>query len=311
MDTSGQLEGGLSQPGSHGNSLNPQQLPHGDQGYGQYDPRFANLPSEQQQQQLHHNSRPTHQFSDYPLYSAPQDFSYNNMPTASASINPAELSLVDTSNHPSSHQHQRTPSLQIESSDQDSPDHRQSSSTNGYEWEAVFANSEWHGHHRAQSEYSDFSSAAPSPCLNNQEIGDSSPLIEAQYAGGSMQDLLNAPGGDAFGMDTFSLSEHEASPSLSSTAGYHSTSGSPYLQPQDNRSLGRVPSMHGMMGPPPPAGHGAGLAGLGIHEEPSAPQISVSFAPPQRQPTFPGKPGMQPDDQALRPPPKSMCASEI
>ncbi|KAI5857265.1 hypothetical protein BZA05DRAFT_348511 [Tricharina praecox] len=328
MDTSGQIEDGASQPGSHRNSLNHHQFPQPDQGYGsraygslsppQYDPRFADLPQEQQQQQQQqqHNNRPTHQFDDYPLYSAPEDFGYRNLPTSGASINPAELSLMDSNNNPSSH-HQRTPSHQVEPSDHDSPGHQQAylssstqpSSTGGYEWETVFAESDsWH-HRRAPSEYSDISSAAPSPYLGNQEFGESSsPLLEAQYTGGSMQDLLNAPGGDAFGMDTFSLSEREPSPGLSATPGYHSAANSPYLPPQDNRSLGLVPSMQGMMGPPPPAGHGAGLGipgGLGIHEEHLAPQISVSFAPPQRQPTFPGKPGMQPDDQALRPPPKS------
>jgi len=119
------------------------------------------------------------------------------------------------------------------------------------------------------------------------------------------------PWGNAFGMERFSLSDCGA---LYPSSGYYSEANFPYISQLDNHSLSPIPpmglgvgdtGMNRIMGPPP-AGHGAGPpTGLGIGEE-TAPQINILYAPPQRQPTFPDKPGALPDDGALSLPPKSM-----
>jgi hypothetical protein len=325
MDTS---RHDASQPGSHRNSLNQHQFaqypPPGH--FDTLSPRFEDIKQEPGLSPPHENPHPTHQFGDYPLY-PPDDFAYGNtIATSGASINPAALTLMEgNSGHATGHH--RTPSLQLEPppEDHDSPGHQQAylsasstqPSTGGYEWASVFARSEeeqW-GHRRAPSEYSDISSAAPSPYLGNEEFGGApSPLLEAQYSGqGSMQDLLNSS--DSFGMEAFTLSDRgDPSPRLSSAPGFtHSGANSPYLMPQDSQNLNLIPTMPGVGGTgmhpmgPPPAGHGAGPPqGLGIGEDTFAPRIDISFAPPQRQPTFPGK-GVMLDSDTLSPPPKCMC----
>ncbi|KAF8245537.1 hypothetical protein K440DRAFT_404106 [Wilcoxina mikolae CBS 423.85] len=309
------------QPGSHRNSLNPDQFPtsnglYNQQGYpSNYDPRFEDIKTEQshllasQQGELNNSQ----QFNDYPLYSTAEDF----IPT-SAVINPADLSFSATSPH------QGTSQLQIDPNHQNSQGHQQPGAehylsattqppaTAPYEWDQVFQASQSWSNHRAPSECSGISSVVPSPYIGSEEYNEQpSPLVGAQHYPnqGSMQDLLNS-GGDAFGLERFSLSDR-GDPSPCPSTGFHSEANSPYLHAQDNHT--HIPAiglggtgMHPMM--PPPERHGAGqsAAGLGIGGEESFPRIDISFAPPQRQPTFPDKPGDLPDDQALSPPPKSM-----
>jgi hypothetical protein len=322
-----------SRAGSHRNSLNPHQFPQGisytpPNFDPPFDPRFEDIKQEQDLTPQHDNPHPTHQFGDYPLYSAPDDFAYgNNIATSGASINPAALSLMDSSsgNPPG---HHRAPSLQLDPNQHDSPGHQPAylsatstqPSTSGYEWESIFAHSESWGHRRAPSEYSEISSATQSPYIVNEEFGGApSPLLGAQFQGqDSMQELLNSGGGgEAFGLEAFTISdEGDPSPCLSPSGGFHSRANSPYLVPQDSQNPGLTPLMSGVRGidmqsmGPPPAGHGASQPqGLGIED--SFPRIDISFAPPQRQPTFPGKPGMLPDHEALSPPPKCMCRDNV
>lgn len=324
MSTSGPLD---AQPGSHRNSLNvghfsPQELQYEHQGFpSNYDPRFEEVAPDQQPPTLvsqHEEHHPQHQFSDYPLYSsAPDDYGYDLPVTSGASINPAELMS-----------HHRTPSLGInqDSHGQTGGEYLSGSSTRpsangGLDWETVYAHNQqqnnWQGHRRAASVYSDISSAAPSPYLGNQEFCEPpSPLLQGQHYPdqGSMSDLLNSVPGDSFGMESFSIDD-QPSPRISPSTGYHSEANSPYINAQETNHQGYVPpinmglglegtGMHQMMPPPPPpASHGGGIGlGLGISRDDIAPRIDISFAPPQRQPTFPRNPD---DDSALCPPPKS------
>jgi len=317
------------QPGSHRNSLNSEHFPPSNGLYNQpsynslppnYDPHFVEdikteLPHVLPSQQGDLNS--PQQFSDYTPYPASESFGL----TTSAGVNPANTLLLSSANS----SHHGTSQLQIDPN-QNFQGHQQPgtenylsassahpSATSNVVWDQVFqAQPSW-DQPRAPSECSGVSSGM-SPYLGGEEYSEQpSPMVGAQHypnPGGSMQELL---GGDAFGMERFSLSDR-GSPCPST--GYHSEANSPYISPQpDNHSLSPVPpmglgvggtGMNHIMGPPP-AGHGAGPpTGLGIGDE-TAPRIDISYAPPQRQPTFPDKPGALPDDGALSPPPKSMC----
>ncbi|KAI5784728.1 hypothetical protein EDC01DRAFT_207634 [Geopyxis carbonaria] len=320
---------GPEQGNRHHDGLNPPQFAPQDHGVynhqlsSSYNPVQGTIDPQQfdiKRESSPHLAEQTqqHQFSDYPLYSGAEDlksdglFDYQQTsPPGVGSINPAELSLMG---QPRSHSDTSTPSLIIpnhshsplpQSAYVSSPSTQPSAAGTGFEWDSVFAQQpSWSTHRRAPSEYSEISSAAASPFLQNQEFGDHpSPALEGQQ-NPQQQGFQELLGLDA---ENFSISDpRDASPQASPGPGLHSEGNSPYLQPQDNHYLGMVPVMqgHGLMQPPPPAGHGSGASGLGLSEE-DFPQINVIFAPPQRQPTFPGKPGMMADDTALSPPPKS------
>lgn len=274
-------------------------------------------------------------FALFPTASDPNFLDYDNKESVpTGSINPADLSLMNPS-HPHaglSSQH-NTPPLHIHSNQQQtsqpgSATLLSSSSTNPSggldQWEGVYAHnlqSSWN-HRRAPSEYSEISSAsaAPSPFLRNHEFPEHpSPLLQGTQIPqqGSMQDFLNAGAspGESFGLDQFTLSEREispaASPRISPAPGGRSGTNSPYMLPQNNQFLGYVPpmgqtqNMNNFQPPVPRTNNGLGLDRGGPSDDGQFPQINVIFAPLQRQPTFPGKPGTTHDDSALSPPPKS------
>ncbi|RPB28642.1 hypothetical protein L211DRAFT_401357 [Terfezia boudieri ATCC MYA-4762] len=185
-------------------------------------------------------------------------------------------------------------------------------------WEGIVGNPSFQTHRPAASERSDISSAAASPLFANQEYNEHhSPLI------GSMGDFLNND--QVFGLESFTLSEPVHSvhhtPSQSPRIqpmpgrGHVSGSNSPYLLAQDVQyGYGRPPS--NMMMPPPQLPQGTiqelrnrqAAAHAAQNADPMqyfGPHIQIEFAPPQRQPTFPGKPGIGVNEDALSPPPKS------
>lgn len=188
-------------------------------------------------------------------------------------------------------------------------------------WEGVLGNPSFQTQRPAASERSDISSAAASPLFAHQEFNEHhSPLI------GSMGDFLNND--QAFGMEAFTLSEsisvHHTpahSPRIQPMPGQGHVSGSnsPYLLPQDMQFGFGNPQQNMMMPPPLPqdtiqelrnrqaASHAAAANADPMQYH--GPQIQIEFAPPQRQPTFPGKPGMGLDEDALVPPPK--CKSFV
>ncbi|KAI5840779.1 hypothetical protein DFP73DRAFT_482154 [Morchella snyderi] len=314
--------------------FNPNQ---GEQGYRPSPDFRYQSPDQQQQQQLenlrqsaspqfHTSTLPLNEnwrdpntvqgFGDFALFPA-QDNNlygdYDNKESVSGSINPAELM---NSQHPHS-QHNTPPLLLNQQTSQPDSAGILSASTGYNQWESVYAHNEetsW-SHRKAASEYSDISSAANSPCMRNHGFSEHpSPLLQGtQIPQGSMQEFLNsgASPGDAFGLEQFTLSDRDISPNASPriSPAHHSSTNSPYMLPQNNQLLGFVPPMglsqdmnnFQQQGSPR-------LNGLGLDrttEDGSAPQINVIFAPPQRQPTFPNKPGATHDDTALRPPPKN------
>jgi len=280
-----------------------------------------------------HHSR--QDYSNFSLQSSSTDptlFEYEGKEgLTDGGINPADLM---SSAYPAHSSQQNTPPLHIQSDPQqpsqpDSATFLPSGSTNpsGFEWETVYARREntWGTHRKAPSEYSEISSAAGSPFLRNSEFsGHPSPLLQGNNLPqqGSMQEFLNStqdfPSGDSFGLDHFSLNERDPSPHVSprispAPGQLNSGTNSPRMLPQENQYLTYVPPMSqgqgiGLMQPSHPStGHGAGpgVDRSSPGEEGQFPQINVIFAPPQRQPTFPGKPGFAHDDGALSPPPKS------
>lgn len=301
--------------------------PAADQGYY----RFQNNPTEQQQleslrqsasPQFHTSTLPPHptttssttawressplhqSFNDFPL------FDYDSKDSVpSGSINPADL--MNTS-PPHSLRQQQSSSQPGSTSLLSSPSPGPQASL---EWDSVFSHPQ--SYRRAPSEYSDVSAHSPFP--QNQEFAEhASPLLQsAHIQQGSMQDFLNAGAspGESFGLDQFTLNESDITPDVSpriSPAPLHSGANSPYMLPQNNTYLGYVPPMGPTQNmnnfqPPLPrrSADGLGLNRGGPADDGVFPQINVIFAPLQRQPTFPGKPGHTHDDSALSPPPKS------
>lgn len=308
--------------------------PATDQGYY----RFQNNPTEQQQlerlrqsasPQFHTSTLPPHSttawressphhqsFNDFPLFPSTTDpnlFDYDSKDSVpSGSINPADLMNTSPPHqiHPS--QPQQPTSQPGSTSLLSSPSSDPQASL---EWDSVFSHPQ--SYRRAPSEYSDVS--AHSPFLQNQEFTEhASPLLQSVHIQqGSMQDFLNAGAspGESFGLDQFTLNESDITPDVSpriSPAPLHSGANSPYMLPQNNHYLGYVPPMGptrdmNNFQPPPPrrSADGLGLNRGGPADDGVFPQINVIFAPLQRQPTFPGKPGHTHDDSALSPPPKS------
>jgi hypothetical protein len=278
------------------------------------------------------SSSSPHNFSDFPISSPPLENAemqqgvydvYNN--TSSGSINPAELTL-SLSSPPQGNcalqiNPQSSPGMHQSGSDHYlSASSTQPSASGTFEWDSVLAQAtSWGSHRRTPSEYSEISSAAissaaQSPYLQNREYTEQppSPTLQGQHYpdGSSMQELLNGSGDD-LGLNAFTISEQNLSPRISPSPGVQSGANSPYLLPQDPHLLSYTQPI-GIQMHPPPVDHGSGPAtGLGLNStggeglEDSFPQINISFAPPQRQPTFPGKPGMMADDSALGPPPRS------
>jgi hypothetical protein len=87
------------------------------------------------------------------------------------------------------------------------------------------------------------------------------------------------------------------------------------LMPQDNQNINLIPPRTGVGGTgmhpmgPPPVGHGTGPPhGFGIEEDSFAPRMAISFAPRQRQLTFPGK-GMPDSDTPSIP--QMVCAMKM
>lgn len=264
-------------------------------------------------------------FSDFALYPTATDpnlFDYESKGSVpSGSINPADL-MNPPPPHPRLSSQHNTPPLHIHSSQQSTsqPVSASLSSANpsgGFEWDSVnFAHHQ--SYRKAPSEYSDISSAAASPFLQNQEFSEHpSPLLQGTHIQqGSMQEFLNAGAspGESFGLDQFSLNERDisphVSPRISPASGLHSGANSPYMLPQNNQYLAYVPPMGQTQDMnnfqlPPQRSNGLGLDRGGPGDDDIFPQINVIFAPPQRQPTFPGKPGHTHDDSALSPPAKS------
>lgn len=259
-------------------------------------------------------------FALFPTANDPSPYDYDSKdPVPTGSINPADLMNPSPPHHNIAlqiHPNQQQPTSQPGSISSPPADPQ-----GIYEWDTVYAHQQ--SYRRAPSEYSDVSSHTQSPFLRNQEFTEhASPLLQGTHIQqGSMQDFLNAGAspGESFGLDQFTLNEREISPHVSpriSPAPLHSGANSPYM-PQGNLYRGYVPPMSQTQDmnnfhPPPPRRTGNGL---GLNRAPGEdgvfPQINVIFAPPQRQPTFPGKPGHTHDDSALSPPPKSRLFSEL
>ena len=183
-------------------------------------------------------------------------------------------------------------------------------------WEGIMGNPSFQTHQPAASDRSDISSTTTSPLFRNQEfVGHSSPLIQ------SAGDFIHNE--QTFGLDlsTISLSESARhspahSPRMQPMSGQASGPNSPYLPAQDVQYGFGGPQHNLIMQPPhaplpqetiqelrsrQAAAHAAANA---EQMQLQGPQIHVEFAPPQRQPTFPGKPGFGLDEGALSPPPK-------
>lgn len=170
-------------------------------------------------------------------------------------------------------------------------------------------------HQPAASDRSDISSATTSPLFRNQDFaGHSSPLIR------SAGDFI--PNEQSFGLDlsTISLSEsaHHSpvhSPRVQPMSGQASGPNSPYLLAEDLQYRFSGPQ-HNMIMQTPHAPlpqetiqelrnrQAAAHAANAEQMQYQGPKIHVEFAPPQRQPTFPGKPGFGVDQTALSPPAK-------
>ncbi|KAF8475061.1 hypothetical protein BDZ91DRAFT_759144 [Kalaharituber pfeilii] len=179
-------------------------------------------------------------------------------------------------------------------------------------WENVLGNPSFQTHRPPASERSDISSAAASPFIQNRDFPEQhSPLL--------MGELLHSD--PSFGLEAFTLSEsvHHTpahSPRISPSPGAQSGANSPYLLPQDmGFPAYSQPQNIALMAPPslPLDAMNEQRNRSNNSNEPmqvTGPQIQIEFAPPQRQPTFPGKPGFQPNEDALSPPPKSPKARQ-
>ncbi|KAI5808330.1 hypothetical protein BZA77DRAFT_25551 [Pyronema omphalodes] len=307
------------------NSLNPNDFAQRDVfGYDQQQQfvdgqnNYGHLPSVSQSEQ---------QFNDPPLYPTSHDIY-----PAHTGINPALLN-THSGNSPQG----AASSVDIKHEHaQDYPPGTDSfyqpqvpTAEISYNWTEIFQASEprpqWQRHSRAPSEYSEissvgFPSAHNSPMPRNLEYHSEhpSPMLNAQRMfpeqPQSMQELLHGGGNDPFGLglENFTITDHrDASPAASPAIGYtHSGPNSPFLGAQGHL-LRPVPSMGniGLAPSMPTTTHGSGAAqGLGInqpHGPGVVPEINFEFAPPQRQPTFPGKQAQQADEMTLGIPQKA------
>ena len=248
---------------------------------------------------------------DFPLY-GPQEQSQH--------INPGLYDQVPPNSviHPSALMPHHSPSLPSQTI-QNTHQGLTTLNSGGLEytsWEGIMGNPSFQTHQPAASDRSDISSATTSPLFRNQEFaGQSSPLIR------SAGDFIHNE--QAFGLDlsTISLSEsaHHSpahSPRVQPMSGQVSGPNSPFLPAQDVQ-YGFSSPQHNMIMQPPHAPlpqetiqqlrNRQAAAHAAAHPEQmqyQGPHIHVDFAPPQRQPTFPGKPGFGLDEAALSPPPK-------
>ncbi|KAI5780229.1 hypothetical protein DFH27DRAFT_361023 [Peziza echinospora] len=214
---------------------------------------------------------------------------------ASHSIDPA--ALMQGHHSPSVIQHQQLP-LQTLTLDYT------------VNWDEVRGNPLFQTARPAASERS-VSSAAPSPLVQFQDFPESanSPLM------GSMGEFLhNDP---SFDFNNFNLSDSRHHSPIHSPRMIPlppgSGANSPYLLPQDhNHNINYPYSVSSQpVSTAPPSLPDSTINALRDRANRDrmnhfqSPQIQIEFAPPQRQPTFPGKPGFPPDEDALSPPPKA------
>jgi hypothetical protein len=180
--------------------------------------------------------------------------------------------------------------------------------------EAALLSNQWaqpqfQGHRRSPSEYSDVSSAAPSPNLVSQDAFD-----PADQRHSPMQRATDPALYDGLSLGNFSISDpQQHSPHLPGRSPSHSPAISPRILPQPlpemnapqgfglgPQSAGFVPGAPypGMQAPPEafPNLNQGGEPGMMM-----APAINIDFAPASRQNSFePGKPQM--DHESLTPP---------
>ncbi|KAJ0327876.1 hypothetical protein COL5a_005463 [Colletotrichum fioriniae] len=162
---------------------------------------------------------------------------------------------------------------------------------------------QFRGHRRSPSEYSDVSSAAPSPNLVSADSFDGidqshSPMQRPQDAGLYQQ---------IQGFDNFTISDPAlGSPNLQGRSPSHSPAISPRILPQSMPELNQ-PTNFGLQAQNAGFVSGAGYTGqeafptLQQPEMPQAPAINIEFAPTARQNNF-EQPKNQMDQDSLTPP---------
>jgi transcription factor CRZ1 len=176
-----------------------------------------------------------------------------------------------------------------------------------------WAQPQFQGHRRSPSEYSDVSSAAPSPNLVSADSFDPveqghSPMQRPSDAG-LYQDVLN--------MGNFSISDPQhSSPNLAARSPSHSPAISPRILPQQMPELNQPPNFlapqnNGYMNP---AAYGVMPAqeafpalqtpGQDLHQM-APPAINIDFAPTARQNAF-DQPKSHMDQDSLTPPDRGM-----
>ncbi|KXH31467.1 hypothetical protein CSIM01_04086 [Colletotrichum simmondsii] len=162
---------------------------------------------------------------------------------------------------------------------------------------------QFRGHRRSPSEYSDVSSAAPSPNLVSADSFDGidqshSPMQRPQDAGLYQQ---------IQGFDNFTISDPAlGSPNLQGRSPSHSPAISPRILPQSMPELNQ-PTNFGLQAQNAGFVSGTGYTGqeafptLQQPEMPQAPAINIEFAPTARQNNF-EQPKNQMDQDSLTPP---------
>ncbi|KKK25431.1 hypothetical protein P175DRAFT_0447084 [Aspergillus ochraceoroseus IBT 24754] len=186
------------------------------------------------------------------------------------------------------------------------------------EWQAVMANSSFHGHRRAPSEVSDVSSVAHSPYLQQHDTFDAvdnnpSPLLAPQPD----PSLYDNP---ALGFESFTLTDpHQQQQQPPGISPGHSPYLSPQLMPQQGQEM--IPTVPYISNPatsspyptPSTEAYANGTEGMvsqgnispgdmGQASQMAPPSINVEFAPPSRTQVFSqDKPGA--DMDSLSPPP--------
>lgn len=278
--------------------------------------------------------------ADFPLYSPPTgsdqfdpSFFLNESTQSAQSINPADImgDMSSPLNHVSSPPYLQPDAQQV-SSGHASPsiNQRAYSRSSGHSRHtslgpesAAFPQAhlptDWTGmmppqfttHRKTPSEYSDVSSAAPSPNLIQQDTFDSinshhSPLLPPHDAN------MYA---DGLGIGSFTLSESNITHSSSPRSGVSPAPGiSPSLEPQQQQlpTIAQQSQFLQNMGFPQTSEIYSGLQGpyaaqnndsgeMGQAQQMVPPEINVEFAPASRQNSFePPKPSL--DQDALTPP---------